>query len=77
MKALTVISDPTTGLLFESPHVYRDGATAYRLRPEDFRPLQDATRLIPTPDGCTVGENAVWLQAGEYVEWNGVVAQCG
>ena len=74
---LTIIADPVTGLLYESPRAYRDGATAYRLHPGDFKPLTESTRAVPTPDGCTVGENAAWLQAGEYIDWNGVLTTIG
>ena len=77
MRPLTVISDPYTGLLYESLHVYPDAASAYRSRPSDFRRLQDATRAIATPDGCTVGDNAAWLTPGEYIDWNGPLATCG
>lgn len=70
---LTVISDPSTGLLMESDEVYNLGDWAYRERPEEFRPLRDATRARRTPDGCTVGENAALLTPGEYVEWNGAL----
>lgn len=77
MLTLTVISDPSTGLLLESPFVYNEAGTAYRLHPEEFRPLRSETRALRTPDGCTVGENAAWLTPGEYIQWNGPLTEVG
>lgn len=77
MKPLTVIADPCTGLLYESPHVYRDAAEAFRVRREDFWPLSVETRALATPDGCTVGDNAAWLAPGEFIDWDGPLARCG
>lgn len=87
---LTIVADPTTGMLYESSGAYRDGTAGYlAYRDRDmsrrpplrfkhpFRPLQDATRELRTPDGCTVGENAAWLMPGEFVSWHEGLAILG
>jgi hypothetical protein len=76
---LTVISDPTTGLLYESPTIYNDASFAYRRlnNLEPFVPLTEKTRARRTPDGCTVGENVDYLTPDEYIQWSGAVCEIG
>ncbi len=73
MSSWTVIADPCTGMLYESRRLWNDAGEAFRVRREDFRPLQDATRALSTHDGCTVGENAAYLTPGEWMESDGLV----
>ena len=77
MDEYTVISDPVTGLLYESRRLWNDAGEAFRTRSSEFRLLQDDTRAISTHDGCTVGENAAWLTPGEYLESDGLIVSIG
>ncbi len=77
MEPLTIIADPCTGLVDESATVWNDAETAFRMRRQEFRHLQPATRTIVTPDGCTVGDNAAWLTPGEWICWDGPIAHLG
>jgi len=70
MPDLTIICSPATGLLYESNSTWVDAGYAFRERQSEFKHLSDDTRLIATPDGCTVGDNADLLTPGEYVQWN-------
>ncbi len=77
VRAWTIVADPSTGMVFESRALWRDAATAYRERPEHFRPLTPELASVSTHDGCTVGENAAYLYPGEYMQSDGTVIEIG
>lgn len=65
----TLISSPETSILYYSPHRYRDGATAFRERREDFRMVLESD---PFYARCAARlaelETLLPQSPGEYVE---------